>query len=138
VWVVHTAGPDIQAASFRVVSTWSATFINAVYPVLYLVEPDLFGGDSFGLGGCYVPPSVFAQLNFLSSVYSPPCVATISVAPDPDAASGEIEVVDCDGNALIAEPGGRVIINGNDGCLCWEPPVAAEQSTWGKVKALYR
>jgi hypothetical protein len=138
VWVVHTAGPDIQGASFRLVNTWSATFISAVYPVTYINPPDLFGGDYFTLGGCYGPPSQFVRVDFLPLVYSPPCGGMISVEPDPDVASGEIEAVDCDGNALIAVAGPPLIVNPDETCPCAEPPIGNEQTTWGQIKALYR
>ena len=33
--------------------------------------------------------------------------------------------------------GGRVLVNANESCPC-EQPLAVEESTWGRVKALYR
>lgn len=138
VWVVHTSGPDIQGARFRVSTNWTATYINADYPVLYLVEPDLFGGDYFGTGGCQSAPVWLAQLNYMTFVPTPPCGAEFHVLPDPDASSGEIEVLDCDGNTLVASAGDSwVTVNADETCPC-VAPISAQEETWSRIKALYR
>lgn len=138
VWVVHTAGPDVEYARFRVTHNWGATFVGAQYPVIYLVDPDPFAGDRFGLPGCSSPPSLFARLDFLVLTPTPPCTVTFSIGRDPAAASGQIEVTDCDGDVLSAVAGPDVIVNGDGTCPCEEPPVGTEESTWSRVKALYR
>jgi hypothetical protein len=56
------------------------------------------------------------------------------VVPDPNASSGRIEVVDCVG-ALLYGNGLVTSVNGNATCMCGS--VRVEQSTWGRVKALY-
>jgi len=41
------------------------------------------------------------------------------------------------GFALIAIGAGKVTINETENCPC-DPPVAVEETTWGRVKAFYR
>jgi hypothetical protein len=51
--------------------------------------------------------------------------------------SGTIEVVDCNSALLTDVVGLSGRINGNPtDCEC-DPTVGTEESTWGKVKALY-
>lgn len=142
VWIVQESGPAVDAARFKVNvnnTGWAAMFLDAWYPVIYLVEPDIFGGDAFGLPECAGPPNAFARLDYIAFTPSPECAAGISVAPDPAAASGQIEATDCDGNVLLGHSGATVVVNSNpDTCPCTSGPVDAEDSTWGKVKALYR
>jgi hypothetical protein len=140
VWVIHDGGPAISAARFRVdLDGWTATFVGAYYPVLYLVEPDPFAGDTFGVLNCDGPPSLLARLDFLSTVQSPECAAELSIVPDPAAASGHIEAFDCDDNLMMGASGGTVVVNPNpDTCPCVMGPIETQSSTWGQIKSLYR
>jgi hypothetical protein len=52
----------------------------------------------------------------------------LRVVPDPESVYGEIEVVTCNFEVVKAT-GGELLVN------C---PVPVEQTTWGKVKSLYR
>lgn len=138
VWVVHTSGPDAQGAQFKVTTNWTATYIGAFYPILYLVEPDVFGGDYFGFGGCQSAPAYLVRLDYLPMVPTPPCTAEFHVVPDPVVVSGKIEVTDCDGNVLEASPGNSwVTVNADDTCPC-TGPLSDQQATWSRIKALYQ
>jgi hypothetical protein len=141
VWVALESGPwSVEAARFRVEvvnNGWTAVYIGAYYPVIYVTPPDPFTGGTFALPDCLGQP--FVRLDYLALSPSPECAADISVVPDPAAASGQIEVIECGGNVLFAQSGTTVVVNPNaDTCPCVIGPVAAEQSTWGQIKALYR
>jgi hypothetical protein len=142
VWLVHETGPAVQAARFRVEvvdNGWTASYIGAWYPVIYVVDPDPFSGATFGVPECGGPPNVFARLDFLSLAPSPQCAAEIVVAPDPTASSGQIEAIDCNGNVLLGESGTKVVVNSDpDTCPCVSGPLETSESTWGRVKSLYR
>jgi hypothetical protein len=90
-------------------------------------------GVSVGYGGCLAAPTLVLSMNFFAQGITPPC-CTYPVLPDPAAPSGQIEVMDCASNLLYAT-GGRAIINPTDNCGCNVP---VEETTWGRVKAMYR
>jgi hypothetical protein len=47
-----------------------------------------------------------------------------------------IEVVDCNANLLLVGSEPSAVINSDGTCFCVEP-LAAQESTWGNIKALY-
>jgi hypothetical protein len=57
------------------------------------------------------------------------------VLPDPIAASGRIEIADCGFNVVYGS-GATAIVNPDATCPCALPPVAAEETTWGRVKTM--
>jgi len=139
VYVVYQSGVDAQSWRLRVSHNWTnATFIQPLYPILYINPPDVFGGDMFFGTGCMAAPYPFITLQFMPLSASTPCTVEIHVLPDPAAASGQIEVTDCSNTVLYAQsPAPYVSVNGDASCPC-TLPVAAEPSTWGKVKSLYQ
>jgi hypothetical protein len=68
-------------------------------------------------------------------VVPPPC-STINAVPAPDAWTGTIEVVDCADTKLIGR-GQWVVINRDETCWWCGEGYPTQESTWGKVKALY-
>jgi hypothetical protein len=72
-------------------------------------------------------------INYFGYGTTPPCCVYRPTA-HPHAPSGQIEVYDCDYNLLFGTAG-CAVINPDASCPCWATPT--EQSTWGKVKALY-
>jgi hypothetical protein len=138
VWLVQT-GPDAQGSRLRFTTGWNATVIAVAFPILYIANPDIFAGDFVPYAGCRTMPYAMARIDFMSFAATPQCTAELHVGPDPAAASGEIEVTDCSGNVVYAQsPAPYVVVNGNATCPCIVDPVAAEPSTWGKVKSFYQ
>ena len=108
-------------------------------------------GVSVGYGTCRASPIHVLTINFFTMGTTPPC-CYYWTCPDPLAASGQIEVVDCSQN-LVYGVGGGGIINSNASCSCgcasmacvealyrasakcWG--VAVEDATWGRVKDAY-
>jgi len=85
--------------------------------------------------GCSVGPILLGTISYFANGLSPLC-SDIAVVPDPVAASGQIEGVDCFFNSTFPFSE-RLLINGDGTCFCGPLP-ATEESTWGGVKALYR
>ena len=92
-------------------------------------------GFSCGYGGCLSSPIAVVGINLFLLVGSSTC-CPYPVLADPNAASGQIEVTDCDDNVLTAN-GLTSYVNGDSSCPCYAT-VAAETSTWGAIKGLFQ
>jgi hypothetical protein len=75
-------------------------------------------------------------LNFFVTGAIPAC-AELSIVPDPAEPSGTVVVADCQ-DVVHAATGGTFFFSANGTCAGCGEPNAVEQSTWGKVKSLYR
>ncbi|UCG51329.1 MAG: BACON domain-containing protein [Candidatus Latescibacterota bacterium] len=89
-------------------------------------------GVAVGYGSCLVSPIHVLTINYFASGTSETC-CMYPVIADPNVPSGMIEVVDCASNLLYAM-GATCIVNPTNECRC---DVSVEESTWGRVKALY-
>ena len=97
-------------------------------------------GITVGYGACLPAPVVVLAMNFLVLGSSTPCCAYFPRA-DPMDLSGHIVAVDCDDQSIWIN-GFPALINPTTSCFdppCHpiEPPVPAEETTWGQVKALF-
>jgi hypothetical protein len=136
-WVVHQLTPGASAAQFSapVPGCLLATYLSdqPVYPVT-LGNSQI--GVAIGYGVCFPSPNAILGIQFFTMGATFPC-CPYPVLPDPNAVSGSIEVVDCLNNLITGVPSGTGMVNGNpNDCLC-DGVIAVEESTWGKVKALY-
>ncbi|UCG51583.1 MAG: hypothetical protein JSW58_15575 [Candidatus Latescibacterota bacterium] len=77
-------------------------------------------GVSIGFGSCQVTPLHVLTIQLFVQGTTPPC-CEYPVVPDPNAPSGEIELVDCDQNLLYGG-GGISVINGDPSCPCGQAP----------------
>ncbi len=138
--------------TYTVVHVWSAGSTAARFSApqpacllaTYLSDTCAFGcmignsqtGMSIGHGACLVSPIFLVSINYFCQGLTGPCCA-YPVLPDPNVPSGTIEVVDCNNNLITGVPGLSGVVNGDpNNCPC-DPTIGTEQSTWGKVKALY-
>jgi hypothetical protein len=167
VYVVHSPSPsgDVTAntSQFKIENNWAA-FPGAVDfgPNLFIPSTafpgDIYGGGTVTYVGCEPLPHLIATLDFFfGGVFEPPCERVLEVVPDPILASGQIEVVDCDGVTIHYATGGTLYANGvnpSEECPCFIGPggtdwaairallgtcdVDTEETGWGRVKALYR
>ena len=132
VYVVHR-GVTFDAAQgvrFAVQTSPGVTFAwlgeNSPMPT---VVGDSRTGISIGYGACLIPdPGLILEIRFLGIGTSEAC-SFLNVVPHPQASSGEIEVILCVGLEAVSATGEKLLVN------C---PVPVEQTTWGKVKSLYR
>jgi len=137
IYVFHMYTPGATASQFMVDHvSWGAGTLT------YLGETSPYGviignsqtGISIAYGACVPSPNVLLTINYFGSGLTPPC-SYIQVMPDPAAIPREIWVVDCQTppNKAIAT-GGDVVVNPDPSCFCNVP---VEETTWGRVKALY-
>lgn len=131
--VVHTNTAGATASQFAVLlgSCNLATYLSdtAIYAVTIGSSQT---GVAIGYGACIGSPNLVLIVNMFTSGVTPPC-CPVEVVPDPNSASGQIEVVDCLNNLLFGS-GFTSYINGSDNCPC---TVGTEESTWGAVKSIY-
>lgn len=108
----------------------------------YLSDTDIFPvtignsqtGKAVGYGACMSPPMHVTTINYFVQGGVNPACCPYPVLPDPNIASGEIETMDCS-NTVRYAAGLVGIINPMGGCPCGTVPV--QESTWGRVKAMY-
>jgi hypothetical protein len=133
-YFVHVGTGGAQAAQFY--APQPACYATATYLTticLSLIGPcNAQTGITTGYGGCFAGPIHVATVSYFGTGLTDPC-CYYPVLPDPIVPSGQIEVVDCGSNIVFAT-GGEGTINSDPSCNC---SVAAETSTWGKVKAAY-
>jgi hypothetical protein len=138
VYVVHVLTPGATAIQF------SAPLPQCALPgLLWLSDTaqypvtigDSQGGVAIGYGACIASPNLVLIINLFSQIPGPPCCLW-PVLPDPAVPSGMIEVVDCNANLLLVGSEPSAVINSDGTCFCVEP-LAAQESTWGNIKALY-
>jgi hypothetical protein len=117
-------------------TSWSGFDVSVTYNGLTL--GDIFNGVAVAYIGCKSYPFVVATVT-LHSVAPIPEATRLQIEADPNVASGEVEVLDCN-STLSAAVGGFLVINApncfsapQSGCQ----PVSSEPSTWGRVKSLY-
>jgi len=84
-------------------------------------------------GGCFAGPFYVYRLTFFNQAFGP-CMR-LSIVEDPISVTGQVESVDCTFNVVVAS-GMTSYINGDGTCPC-EHPLPVEETSWGKVKALY-
>jgi hypothetical protein len=141
VYVYHDAiGPDGAAGSyFRIVTGGGFTgeYLSESYGSHATLGSMRDGIHVIYDGACLDGPVWVAQISYTTYGTSPSC-SYVAIVAHPDAASGMIEVDDCN-YALHATPVSelRLMINWGWSCQPW-CIVATEETTWGKVKALYR
>ena len=75
-------------------------------------------------------------LNFFVTGAIPAC-SQLSIIADPIEAAGTVVVADCD-DVVFSATGGTFFFSATGACAGCGEPNAVEQSTWGKVKSLYR
>jgi hypothetical protein len=134
IYVVHVWHSGVTAVDF---SAPSPPCNLAIYLADVPIWPITLGnsqtGVVVGLGSCYPAPTHVLTMQFFAQGLTPPC-CKYKVLPDPAVPSGQIEVIDCTANLLFAT-GGTAIINPGPDCGC---DVPVQETTWGKLKAMYR
>jgi hypothetical protein len=90
-----------------------------------------------GIGECKTPPVLVCTMLFVASGTSQPCCDYVVVPNSLPNEPYPIEYIDCTFLEQPASVGRKVTINPNPTCPC-ELPLQTEETTWGRVKALYR
>lgn len=133
--VVHTFSPGTTGSSFsapRPPCMTDAVWIADSSP-LSIVTGNSQTGVSVVYGACLTGAFHVLSITYFGSGTTPAC-CWYPILPNPS--TGFIDAVDCNGLLVTSFAGSPAVINGNYTCDC-SPALAAEQSTWGRVKALY-
>jgi hypothetical protein len=135
VYVVHVNTPGATASQF------AAPMPSCMDGATFLADSPVFGvnvGDSqtgiaIGYGACYASPIHLLTIKYYVAGTTQAC-CPYPVIPDPDVASGEIEVVNC-ATTLLYGTGLTSMVNPDTGCWCGL--IKVEETTWGHIKSLY-
>jgi hypothetical protein len=137
VYVVHWTSGNVTASAFS--APKPACWTNATW----VSDTDPWGwpgssqtGKWYSYGMCITEPRVLylMTINYVVQGSSPPC-CLYPLLPNPYEDPEHPIVVDCaNNNRPVA--GLVATINGNATCPCGNP-VPVEETTWGRVKALY-
>jgi len=135
IYVFHTLTLGATACQFAapVPSCMTAAIWlsdTALYPVTI---GNSQSGVAIGYGVCLPGPIQVLTINVFGQGLSQTCCEYF-VIPDPNVASGQIEVVDC-ANDLLFATGGVGYVNADPNMCGCEP--ATEAATWGGIKAIY-
>jgi hypothetical protein len=136
-YVIHKFNTGSTAAQFKVEDTSGLFPTTQTYPPAYLTIGTWNTDLSVAYGGCVIGDHVVATLSFLWFGAPANCNQAVKVVPVPTSPiSGQVALVDCaqpSGNLETATASGARMLPSCGNCA-----VAAETSTWGSVKALYR
>jgi hypothetical protein len=133
VYVVHDSPLGATGSQFKVVNT-SGYALSAAVQGGFLAIGDAFVDLALAYGSCRVgKTSVVALSGFGFPVPGQTC-GVVETTPAPGKPA--IIAVDC-GLLELPATTGKLVFNANPTCPCI-PTVATEESTWGKVKSLYR
>ena len=124
-------------------SQWCAPLPNCMVGASWISDTPVFPttvgnsqiGVSIAYGSCLGSPIHILTINLYGQAATTTCCIW-PILPDPVTPSGYIEVVDCASNVMISPTWPSAMVNPNGGCMC-NPPVAAEETTWGQLKATY-
>ena len=137
VYAVHDFVVGATASQFGIDDQSGMSFVSgsALHQVA-VSQPEIRDGIAVTYDlGCESAPIAVVEYIYFGSGAEPAC-GTITVVPDVGVQTGEIEGVDC--GFVKNFPNGSVMtINSDGSCICRFPP-AAEENTWGGVKALFR
>ena len=133
VFVVHTLAPGVLGSEWAITqpSCLNEPFISDTSPFGVYIGVSPFTGKTVGYGLCLGSPIHIATLSYFCELSTPPCCLQSVV---PHTVTGNLGATDCAINTIPAT-GGTGIWNADSSCGC---DVAAEETTWGGIKSLYR
>jgi hypothetical protein len=137
IWVIHTLKSTAYGAQFKVDEQWTplGTAIRlGVYYGDFLYLGDIYQGIAISYEACKALPRTLARLDFFVFSPTPTCTPGLSVVADPLSSYGTAVTLDCSLEVLPAI-GGSIWVNVLPECSC---VVGTEETTWSRLKALYR
>ncbi len=112
---------------------------DVIAPPLLVIGNTQSVDISIAYTACLPLPVYLGRINYLVTNDSPPC-CQYSVIPSTvvyPSLGPSVYAVVCPSNTLIAIGAGSAVVNEDPSCLC-DPPLAVEETTWGRIKALYQ
>ena len=145
VYVIHENSPGATASEFKIqlFNGVNMILIEEIVTPPYIHIGSALTGIAIAYGYCVETwhpsyPNVILKLVFMGTGESRHCSSFLQVVPDPAAHPPGIYVTDCADTPNLKPIVGAwgVIVTTGDYCGC-DLPVPTEETTWGKVKALY-
>jgi hypothetical protein len=138
VHIVHSRTDGATASQFS--APKPACWTNAVY----LSDVTMFAiaignsqtGIAIGYGQCHTGSVHVMSIDYFIQTAPTQFCCPYPVLPDTYAPSGQIEVGDCSFNTVFGA-GATAVVNPDASCPCSLPSIAVEETTWGRVKAMY-
>jgi len=131
VYIFHKLTPGTIGSRFKVDDTSGVVHVGASSPYLSIGNP--WAGVSIAYGSCLA-----GEVNAMTLIYywfnEPISCGKLAIVPDPPVA--DILVTDCNFVEKVAT-GDIFYFNPDGNCDC-RLPHPVDESSWGKVKALYR
>jgi hypothetical protein len=131
VYMVHTNSTGATASEFMLVRPAGWTFLGSI-PVFDLNIGTPEAGIAISYEACKIGSFLVYQNNYLGDGTSPTCSNTVYVTAAPDKPG--VQIINCTEGREYSD-GGAGVVNGDGTCDCNVP---VEETTWGKVKALYQ
>lgn len=143
VYIVHKFNANGSTAiQFKVVDTSTLFFGSAVFPAAFLTIGTWNTDLSVAYGSCLIGDIAVGTLNFLSlGANLTGCGFSLTMDDAPTSPiTGEIATVECDLETVTPISGGKLWFGANATDCPGGPcdPLAAQENTWGGIKALYR
>jgi hypothetical protein len=143
VYVVHVNAPAATGGQFMVEvdAGFTGSYLSEAVTAPYLKIGTCAGptatGCAIAYGGCIASPAnMILTIQYFGSGTSTPC-AMFHIVEDPSADPPGIYMTDCaDPPNLLIATGGEAIVN-FDGVNCDACNVPNEETSWGKIKAIY-
>ncbi|NIO28521.1 MAG: hypothetical protein GTO29_08210 [Candidatus Latescibacteria bacterium] len=139
VYVLHLSSPGATGSCFRV--DWLSWGVTMMYMCETVTPPYLSIGSSdagiaIAYGSCVVSPHMILAIQFCALGTTPPCSYIQVVADTTYYDVPGIWVRDCGTPpSTLRARGGDAVINPDATCYC---DVPVEETSWGRVKLLYR
>lgn len=139
-WVVAGTRPRANLVAFNAPtpSCWTATWLGDAFDPAFawLGSTHAPGGIAISTVGCRDLPVYLGTMNFWAEGTTSPC-CSYDILPYATSEDHIVEYIDCGSTDQEEASTRSAVINPDASCPCLEP-VSARETTWGKVKALYR
>jgi len=137
IYVVHILSPGATGAEFRVIcdETANLLYLSDTVTSPYLSIGNSQAGIAIAYEECVGSANMILTIQYYAQT-SPGTCTSCRVVEDPNAAPPGIYVADCsDPPLLLNATGGEIVVNPDYTCGCYVP---VEETSWGKIKSLYK
>lgn len=135
IYIVHKGLLGATACQFMVApgGGFDCTYLASTNRFQTTIGDPLMG-VAVSYGSCLMPDILLITMIWFCEGLSPVC-SWLEVVPHPASPTGTIDIVLCAG--LLPATGGIMAVNNDGSCDCggWHP---VDETTWGRVKSLYR
>jgi hypothetical protein len=141
VYIVHVLATEMNSSQFKLVTDLAGAPLNqgTISFSTNLTLGDLFAGITVTYVGCRTLPWLIATIPYFyygTPGTEPACTYSMHIEADPGAETGQVEGVTCGGVKEVAL-GSSLTFWGSQDCPCG-PIVKTQDSSWSKIKSLYR